>query len=201
MVKKSVYFLIFVFIFAGCGVVKQITNLSHLQFKLADIESITLGGVSLNNKSTIRDISSLDVLKLSTSFIRKNIPLNFVLNVEIKNPNAGNSVSSKSDFRISSFPWRLLLDGKQAVQGNISSPVNIPGNKSISYIPVGIKFNLLNFIKNKGYNSLINFALNFARQKSSPTQLELFAKPIIDTPLGKLNYPDELKIVSSNFTN
>ena len=201
MIKKSVYILIFSFFLAGCGIVKELTNLSRLQFKLANIESITLGGVSLNNKSTIRDFSSLDVLKLSTSFIRGNIPLKFVLNVEVKNPNASNNITSRSDFKISSFPWRLLLDGKQTVQGNISSPVNIPGNKEISYIPVSIKFNLVNFIKDKGYKSLINLALNIARQKSSPTQLELFAKPVVDTPLGKINYPGELRIVSMNFTN
>ena len=201
MIKKTIYILIFSFILAGCGVVKELTNLSRLQFKLANVESITLGGVSLNNKSTIRDFSSLDVLKLSTSFIRGNIPLKFVLNVEVKNPNVSNNITSRSDFKISSFPWRLLLDGKQTVQGNISSPVNIPGNKEISYIPVSIKFNLVNFIKDKGYKSLINLALNIARQKSSPTQLELFAKPVVDTPLGKINYPGELRIVSMNFTN
>ncbi len=201
MKKKLLYIFIVAFIFTGCGVVKELTNLSRLQFRLAGVESVTLGGISFNNKSTVRDLSSLDVLKLSTSFIRRDIPIEFVLNVEVRNPNAGNSVLAKSDFKITSFPWRLLLDGRQAVQGNISSPVSIPGNKGISYIPVGVKFNLVDFIKNKGYESLINLALNLARQKSTPTQLELFAKPVVDTPLGKINYPGELKIVSLNFTN
>lgn len=201
MNKKKYFILVLVFAFAGCGIVKEITNLSRLQFRLANIESIKIGSVTLTNKTSIRDLSSLDVLKLSASFIRGNIPLEFVLNVEVKNPNAEKNTSSKSDFKISSFPWRLLINGREAITGNISSPVNIPGNKGISYIPVGVKFNLVKFIKDKGYEGLIDLALNLARQKSSPTQLELFAKPVITTLLGNINYPGELKIISLNYTN
>ncbi|MCH7973429.1 MAG: hypothetical protein IH949_06010 [Bacteroidetes bacterium] len=149
MIKKILFVLTFSFVFAGCGVVKQITNLSRLQFRLVNIDSITLGRVNFTNKTSIKDLSSLDVLKLSSSFIRGDIPLGFVLNIEVKNPNAENSVSSKDDFKISSFPWRLLLNGREAIAGNISSPINIPGNKEISYIPVSIKFNLVKFIKDK----------------------------------------------------
>ncbi|MCH8942455.1 MAG: hypothetical protein IIA48_08490 [Bacteroidetes bacterium] len=201
MIKKILFVLTFSFVFAGCGVVKQITNLSRLQFRLVNIDSITLGRVNFTNKTSIKDLSSLDVLKLSSSFIRGDIPLGFVLNIEVKNPNAENSVSSKDDFKISSFPWRLLLNGREAIAGNISSPINIPGNKEISYIPVSIKFNLVKFIKDKGYESLIDLALNLARQKNLPTQLELFARPVINTPMGNIDYPEELKIISLNYTN
>jgi len=138
---------------------------------------------------------------LSTAFVRGSLPFEFILNVEVKNPNADSKVTSNTDFRISSFPWRLLLNGKQAVQGNISSPVKIPGNKYMSYIKVGVKFNLVNLIKEKGYEGLMNLALNIAHQKSSPTLIELFAKPVVETTMGKINYPEEIKIVSMNFTN
>ena len=201
MIKKILFVLTFSFVFAGCGVVKQITNLSRLQFRLVNIDSITLGRVNFTNKTSIKDLSSLDALKLSTSFIRENVQLKFVVNVEVKNPNAENSVSSKDDFKISSFPWRLLLNGREAIAGNISSPINIPGNKEISYIPVSIKFNLVKFIKDKGYESLIDLALNLARQKNLPTQLELFDRPVINTPMGNIDYPEELKIISLNYTN
>lgn len=201
MIKKILFVLTFSFVFAGCGVVKQITNLSRLQFRLVNIDSITLGRVNFTNKTSIKDLSSLDALKLSTSFIRENVQLKFVVNVEVKNPNAENSVSSKYDLKISTFPWRLLLNGREAIAGNISSPINIPGNKEISYIPVSIKFNLVKFIKDKGYESLIDLALNLAKQKNSPTQLELFARPVINTPMGNIDYPEELKIISLNYTN
>ena len=94
-----------------------------------------------------------------------------------------------------------MLNGREAIAGNISSPINIPGNKEISYIPVSIKFNLVKFIKDKGYESLIDLALNLARQKNLPTQLELFARPVINTPMGNIDYPEELKIISLNYTN
>lgn len=201
MTKKILFILTFTFVLTGCGIVEEITNLSRLQFRLANIETITLGGVTFTNKTSIKDLSSLDVLKLSTSFIRGDILLKFILNVEVKNPNAGNSLSSKYNFKINSFPWRLLLNGREAIAGNISSPINIPENNKISYIPVSIKFNLIKFVKDKGYESLIALALNLAGQKETPTQLELFARPVINTPLGNINYPGELKIISLNYTN
>ncbi len=200
MRKLGLIFII-LFTFSGCGVVKELTSFSRLQYRLANLESIRLGSVRINNKTTVRDFSSLDILKLSTAFVRGSLPFEFILNVEVKNPNADSKVTSNTDFRISSFPWRLLLNGKQAVQGNISSPVTIPGNKYMSYIKVGVKFNLVNLIKEKGYEGLVNLALNLAHQKSSPALIELFAKPVVETTMGKINYPEEIKIISMNFAN
>lgn len=201
MIKKTFFILTFAFVFAGCGVVKEINNLSRLQFRLVNIESITLGGLTFTDKTSIKDLSSLDVLKLSTSFIKGEMLLKFVVNGEVKNPNAENTASSKYDFKISSFPWRLLLNGREAIAGNIFSPINIPGDKEISYIPVSIKFNLIKFIRDKEYESIINLVFNLTRQKHTLTQLELYAKPVIDTPFGNIDYPKELKIISLNYTN
>lgn len=200
MIKKSFLITVLIFSLSGCGIIKELTNLSRLQFKLANLESITLGGININNKRSIRDFSSIDVLKLSASFVRGDLPLEFNLNVEVKNPNAENNNSKRSDFKLSSFPWRLFVDGKEAVKGNISSPVNIPSDRSLSYVKVGAKIDLVNFIKEKGYEGIINLALSLAQQKDSPTKIELFAKPVVETPLGKINYPEEIKIVSMNYT-
>lgn len=201
MIKKSILYSLIIFTFFGCGVIKDLTNLSRLQFKIANLESISISGVNINNKNSIRDFSSLEILRLSTSFIRNDMPLEFILNVQVKNPNADNVSQSNSNFRLSSFPWRLFLDGSEVLAGNISSPVDIPGNKGISYIPVGIKINLINIIKDKGYEGILNLALTIAQQKDRPTKIELFAKPVVVTPIGKINYPDEIKIVSMNYTN
>jgi len=102
---------------------------------------------------------------------------------------------------LSSFPWRLFIDGKEAIQGNISSPVNIPSDRNLSYVKVVAKVDLVNFIKEKGYEGIINLALSLASQKDSPTKIELFAKPVVETSIGKINYPEEIKIVSMNYTN
>ena len=200
MIKKSFLIIILIFSLSGCGVIKELTNLSRLQFKLANLESIKLGGININNKRSLKDFSSIDVLKLSTSFVRGDLPLEFNLNVEVKNPNAENNSSNRSDLSLSSFPWRLFIDGKEAVQGNISSPVNIPSDRSLSNVNVSAKIDLVKFIKEKGYEGIINLALSLAQRKDSPTKIELFAKPVVKTPMGKINYPEEIKIVSMNYT-
>jgi len=61
MIKKSFLIIILIFSLSGCGVIKELTNLSRLQFKLANLESIKLGGININNKRSLKDFSSIDV--------------------------------------------------------------------------------------------------------------------------------------------
>ena len=59
---------------------------------------------------------------------------------------------------------------------------------------------LISIFKEKGYESLINLALNLGGKGGSASQITLYAKPVISTPLGDLSYPQELKIIDYEFT-
>jgi hypothetical protein len=200
--KKTIYPLIIFLVVSNfsCSVFQTINNIGRLKFKLGNVSEFTLSGISVSNKSRLSDFNALDLLKLSSSFAQGNFPVSFTLNVEAVNPNDGSGGYPSTNATLKSFAWRLILDNKETVTGNITQPVTVPGTGQAAIIPLQVNMNLISFFKEKGYESLINLALNLGGKGGSASQLTLYAKPVIYTTLGDLSYPEELKIVDYEFT-
>ena len=201
--KKIFFSLVIIILFSGinCSIYETITNLSRLQFKLGDVNGFSVNGIDISNKSKLADFSPLEIINLSSIVTSGKLPISFTLNVEAKNPNDGTGGYKKTDATLKSFPWRLQLDNKETISGNIASPVSVPGTGEISTIPIQINIDLLQFIENQGYESLLNLVLALGGQEGSAARLTLFADPTVSTVLGDINYPGELKIVDHSFTN
>ena len=201
--KKIFFSLVIIILFSGinCSIYETITNLSRLQFKLGDVSNFNVSGIDISNKSKLGDFSPLEIINLSSIVTSGKLPISFTLNVDAKNPNDGTGGYKKTDATLKSFPWRLQLDNKETISGNIASPVSVPGTGEISIIPIQINIDLLQFIENQGYESLLNLVLALGGQQGSAAKLTLFADPTVSTVLGDINYPGELKIVDHSFTN
>ncbi|HKJ81999.1 MAG TPA: hypothetical protein VJ954_08250 [Ignavibacteriaceae bacterium] len=201
--KKKI-FIVFIFFVTivglNCSVLKTMTNISRLKFKIGNTSNLHLAGVSLEGKRNINDFSSLDALKLSAAFIRGSIPLTFTLYVDAENPNDGTGGYARTNATITSFPWRLFIDDKETITGNIGAPVSVPGTGEVTVMPLSGTVDLVKFFKNKGYEGILNLALNLAGQGTRPTKLALFAQPTVQTTLGNIKYPEEIKIVSLEYS-
>jgi hypothetical protein len=200
MMKKILLFLLFIFI-SGCSVYQTFVNLSRLQFKLGPVNNFELNGITLSDKNKLTDFKLQDILNISSMFTSGEFPVSFVLNVEAKNPNDGTGGYKATDATIKALPWRLLIDDKETVSGNIGQPVSVPGTGEITTIPIVIQMDLLQFFKDKGYESLINLALTLGGKNGSSSKLTLYADPVVSSVLGDISYPGELKIVDHSFTN
>ncbi len=185
----------------SCSVYDTFVNLSRLKFKLGSANGFTVNGVAISNKSKLSDFSAVEALKLTSAFAQGKLPATFTLNVEAKNPNDGTGGSKKSTATLKAFPWRLLINDKETISGNIAEPLVIPGTGETSIIPLQVSMDLLAFFKDKGYNDLINLVLAIGGQGSSSSKLTIFAQPTVTSPLGDIKYPNELKIVNQEFTN
>ena len=201
--KKILYPFIILLLISNlsCSIFQTISNIGRLKFKLGNVRDFSLSGISVSYKSKLSDFNALDLLKLSSSFAQGNFPVSFILNVEAVNPNDGTGGYPSTNATLKSFAWRLLLDNKETISGNILQPVTIPGTGQAEIIPLQINMDLLRFFKDRGYESLINLALNLGGNGGSASQITLYAKPVIATMLGDLAYPQELKIVDFEFTN
>lgn len=185
----------------SCSVYETIQNLGRLKFKLAEVNQFTFNGVNISNKSKLADFSAMELLSISSAVAGGRLPVSFTLNVHAKNPNDGTGGYPRTNVSISSFPWRLLIDDIVTISGNIGQPVQVPGTGETSVIPLQINMDLYTFFKDRGYQSLVNLALNLGGQGGSASKLTLFAKPVLNTSLGNISYPKELKIVNYEFTN
>jgi hypothetical protein len=186
---------------ASCSVYETFVNLTRLQFKLDKVSNFELNGINLSNKKSISDFSPQEILNISGMFASGKFPVSFVLNVDAKNPNDGTGGYKSTDATIQSFPWRLLIDDKETVSGNISQPISVPGTGEVTIIPITVQMDLIEFFQNEGYQSLINLALILGGKNGSTSKLTLYADPVVKTPLGNISYPGEVKIVDYSFTN
>lgn len=199
---KKIFLIIgLISLVTSCSVYETIVNLSRLQFKLGDVNNFELNGIDISSKSKLEDFNFQDLLKLTTAFSSGSLPVTFVLNVEAKNPNDGTGGYKRTDANIKSFPWRLLINDKDAVTGNINKQIFVPGTGEVTKIPVAISLDLIELFKNKGYEDLINLALALGGKKGSSSKLTLYATPTVTTSIGDIKYPGELKIVDKEFTN
>lgn len=185
----------------SCSVYETMVNLSRLKFKLGDVSNFTISGINLSNKKSYQDFDPLELLNLTQAIGSGKLPASFTLNVEAKNPNDGTGGYPKTDATLKAFPWRLNIDQTETISGNIGSPVSVPGTGEVTYIPLDMNIDLIQFFGNSGLENLVNLALSLGGQEGSSSRLTLFATPTVSSPLGDIKYPGELKIVDQSFTN
>lgn len=200
--KCNFFFLLLISLLGlNCSVYETFVNIARLKFKLGETNNFLLCGVKISDKSKLTDFKTMELLQISSSFAKGSLPVSFTLNIEAMNPNTGKDGYPKTNAAINSFPWRLLIDDKETISGNISSPVSVPGTGETEIFPLQINLDLIPFFKEKGYESLINLALNIGGYGRTSSRIALYAKPSVSTSLGVISYPQELKIVSSEFNN
>jgi hypothetical protein len=202
--KKLLFTSFIIFAILGglnCSVYQTITNLSRLQFKLGNVNNFSIGGVNISGKSKFQDFSALEIINLTSTLTSGKFPVSFTLNVDAKNPNDGTGGYKRTDATLQSFAWKLKIDDKQTIAGDIGSPFTVPGTGEAVVIPLTMQMDLLDFFQNNGLESLINLALALGGQQGSSSRIALLAKPTVSTLIGNISYPGELTIVDTKFTN
>jgi hypothetical protein len=184
----------------GCtGAYDAFVNLQRLQFKLGSVNNFTLAGVKIGGARTITDFSVLDAAKLVAAFSSSKFPASFTLNVLAKNPNDGTGGTKNTSAVLKSLAWRLFLDDKETINGNISNSIEIPGVGQETTIPIAMSLDLYKFFNEQGYESIVNLALALGGVSGSSARIKLRATPTVDTFLGPIKYPGEITIVDKEF--
>lgn len=185
------------FFISGCNVIKTIESFGKLKYKISSATDFNLAGININEKKSLQDFNSLEVLKLTTSFVKGNLPLSFILNVEAKNSDEKNLMSS--EISISSFPYKLFLNDKEILQGNIDKPIYLPKDSGSILIPLKVQFDLAQSFKDKSFEDILNFVLSISGIKNSTSNIKLVAQPTLNTPIGEIKSPKEITIVDQDY--
>ncbi len=184
----------------GCsGAYDAFVNLQRLQFKLGAVNNFTLAGINIGGARTINDFNVIDAAKLVAAFASNKFPASFTLNVLAKNPNDGTGGTKNTSAVLKSLAWRLFLDDKETINGNITNSIEIPGVGQETTIPIVMSLDLYKFFKDQGYESIVNLALALGGVSGSSARIKLKATPTVDTFLGPITYPGELTIVDTEF--
>lgn len=189
--------------FFSCTLVKDVSqalaNLKRLQFKIESVNNFSLMGITLANKKSITDFSITDGLKLTNAFTSKQIPVDFIINVAAINPNDGTTDTRQTSATVAGLDWRLIIDNKETIRGDISSPVTIPGTGQSVIIPVRAGLDMYRFFGDRGYDGVLNLCLALGGLNSSPSRVKLDAKPTVNTAYGQIVYPSRITIVDKQY--
>jgi hypothetical protein len=201
--KRAFYILAFVILcisvdFGCSGVNDAVKNAQRLQFKLGKVDNLKIAGVNLSNINSINDINLLQGANLLAAFTSGNLPASFTVNLIAKNPNTPGG-SKESSSLIKSLDWRLLIDNKEMINGEINTPITIPGVGQETTIPIPVSFDFLKLLGNGGYESLLNLALKIGGKGGTSSRLTLKIQPTIDTFLGGISYPGEIDVIDKEF--
>lgn len=203
MAKKYFFYTLLLSIFLllnyNCtSTIDMLKNIQRLKFKLGSVGNFKIAGIPISNKSSLTDFSVVDGLKLVNSFSSGKLPASFTLNVLAKNPNDGTGRSPKTTSTLTSLKWRLFLDSKETINGNISQSIEVPGTGKETTIPIDMSLDLYKFFKEAGYDSMINLALALGGVNGSSSRITLKAVPSIETIFGPIS-SGEITIVDKQF--
>ncbi len=174
---------------SSCEVLQQAAELSTFakcKFRLHTIEDINLAGVAIQHKKSISDFNLIDAAKLTAAMASERLPLNFVLNVEVKNPNQKQAAMNK-------FIWQLFIDETEVTQGVLTQRLEILPNGTAS-LPLLLSIDLKEIFTKESGNSLLNLVFNLAGSANEPTKISLRAKPTIFVANREVVYPGFITI-------
>ena len=151
----------------GCETLKQFAQaatFAQCQFRLASVEGTTLAGIQIQGKTQASDIDYLALARFQGALSEGAQPLEFTVNVEVKNPNA-------SDAAMNKLAWILYLDDNEMTLGVLRQRVRVPANGGTGTVPLAVSLDLLKVLSGKTLDSILNVTLNVAGEGSLPCHL------------------------------
>ena len=186
---NNIAILLVTLILSSCSVFQQtseIATFARCDFRIESARNIQLAGVNIQDKSSLSDLSFMEMTKIGTVLAGGTLPLNFDLNVQVRNPNPGMAAMNKLD-------WILIIDDIEMTRGILNERVEIPASNVVT-VPVDMNFDLMKSLNGKSGDALINFAMNLAGQGNRPTRIKLKAKPSIMAGSKPIEYPGYITI-------
>ncbi len=189
---NKVKYLLMLLVFVGvssCEVLQQaaeLGNFNKCKFRLHTINDLRIAGIDIQEKKSISDLNFFDAARLTAALASNELPLEFILNVQVKNPNQNQAAMNR-------FVWQLYIDETQVTEGVLTQRIEIPPNET-GNLPLLLSVNLKEIFTKESGNSLLNMVFNLVGSANEPTNIILRAKPTILVANREIVYPGFITI-------
>ena len=183
--KKTLIILFVTMGLASCDVLNQVAQMANLvncTFDFNSVNQIQMLGVNLSKGMSKTDLNATQLLSLADAIMRKQLPVTFNVNVDVKNPNSIAAAMTKMDYI-------LTLNEKQVVSTTMNNGINVPA-KSSSVVSIPITTDLFQLFSGESADAIVNLAFKLAGASSNPVNVGLKVKPYISINGQQLAYPD-----------
>jgi LEA14-like dessication related protein len=184
MKKRILALLLVVTTLVGCNSVQQglrsTYNLINCEYSYKSITGLSISGMNLSNGLSITSIPKITSILSGTA---TSIPLNFTLNVNVKNPN-------ESAALLHGLQYIISVDDIRFTTGSINQTLNIASGQTQT-LPLTIGVDLATLMKNNSKDAITEIAKNFLGIGSRKSNVSLQLKPtfmIGNTPVASPMY-------------
>lgn len=139
MKKYFILICLLCVILPACQTLQMMQNFARCEFRLAQLSNINALGIDMTGKRSFSDFSLLDAGKVVQALAGNQFLLNFVANVEVRNPNAEPAGLNRMD-------WILMVDNKEVLNGTLNQAVSIPANNGTTLMPLNLSIDLKKFL-------------------------------------------------------
>lgn len=186
-IKKTLIVLFVAMGLASCDVLNQVAQMAQFAnctFNFNSVDQIQMLGVKLNKGMSKNDLNAAQLLSLANAIMKKQLPVTFNVNLDVKNPNAIAASMAKMDYI-------LTLNGKQVISTTMNNSVSVPAN-STNIITIPVTTDLFQLFSGESADAIVNLAFKLAGASSDPVNVGLKVKPYINIGNQQLAYPEYL---------
>ncbi len=157
---------------SGCGTVGNdlsgAYNMTQCKYAYNSMGDISVSGVNIASGSTL---SPINLVKLTTVLAGNpsSIPLNFVVNMNVTNPNQTPALLNKLQYAVS-------IDDIHFTDGILNQAVNIAGGETQT-IPIAVGVDVATLMKNNSQSALLNIVKNIAGISDEKSTVSLSLRP------------------------
>ncbi len=179
--KKIGFSLLLIFLFVGnysCSQLKELQSFSKCEFKLNSINILAIDNVNVSHVKNVSDLDVLTVAKLGKPLISGKMPITYIANIEVNNPNSQKAALSK-------MLLNVLYNNVELVQSEINQQLEVmPLGKAI--IPIQLTSDIGNIVKGESINSLLGLLLG---NNDVPSVFTVKLKPSFKIGPAMIQYP------------
>lgn len=172
--------------FAGCKAISGLANFAKCNFDYNSVSDVTLCNIAVGNKTSLKDFSLQDALKIGNAFATKSFPLALNVNVDVHNPNT-------SVARLDGFEYILWIDDMKMTAGSMTKKILLNANEK-TVMPLTFAIDLYEIFSQKGKEKLVTTACGLAGNDKAKSRVKLSLKPYLSVGNSVLRYPGYITI-------
>jgi hypothetical protein len=188
-ISISSFCILFLFLLTNCRQLRELQSFAKCDFRVKNVENTTLAGTNVQNVRSLSDLSFAQAARLTTAYASGSLPLDLLLNIEVKNPNPNPASMNSMD-------WIMLIDDKEIVNGVVNERIAIEPNGGISTLPIRISTDLRKVLSGMSPDEAVKMGLGLSGQNGKPTRITLKVKPSIMVGQTVLRYPGYINVNS-----
>jgi len=166
--KKFICFIVLsgMLMLSGCAALKNAYNLANCDYKYRSIANLAISEINVSNGLTPLMIPKvLAILSGNAS----SVPLNFTLNLDVKNPNSGAAAFQSLNYIIS-------IDDIQFTSGNYRQAFHV-GAGETKMLPMDIGVDVMELMRKNSRTAVENIVKNFLGLSQSASKVTVHLKP------------------------